>query len=72
MSPKRESQHESEISINFAVYAYTSKILQMESNTLMTRIINNTQFAHKAAMCFEYWTVFGRLGEVELHYSVSV
>ena len=60
MSPKGESQHKSEISINFSVYAYILKTLQMESNMLRTRIINHNQLAYKATMCFECWTVFGR------------
>ena len=40
ISPKRKSQYKIEISTNFSVYAYISKNLQIESNTLRTRIIN--------------------------------
>ena len=43
MSQKRESQHESEISINVSVYAYISKTLQMESTTFRAQIMNYNQ-----------------------------
>ena len=60
MSPKQESQHKSEISVNFSVYAYISKNLQMESNTLGSRIINYNQLVCEATMCLECCPVFGR------------
>ena len=60
ISPKRESQHKSKISINFSVYAYMSKKLQMESTTFRARIMNYNPFAYKATMYFECQTDFGR------------
>ena len=60
ISPKRESQHKSEISINFSVYAYMSKNLQIESTTFRARIMNYNQLAGSATMCFEWQTDFGR------------
>ena len=45
--PKRESQHKSEISINFSVYAYMSKNLQMDSTTFSARIMNYNQLTDK-------------------------
>ena len=47
ISPKRQSQHKTKISINFSVYAYMSKKLQMESTTFSNHV-------------FERQTDFGR------------
>ena len=59
MSPKRESQYKSEISINFSVYAYISKTLQMESTKFRPRIMNYNHLAYEANMYFECLTDFG-------------
>ena len=48
------------IAINFSVYAYMSKNLQMESTTFKARIMNYNQLADKATMYFEWQTDFGR------------
>ena len=60
ISPKQKSQYKIEISINFSVYAYISKNLQMESNTLRTCIINYNHLVCDSTMCFECCPVFGR------------
>ena len=49
-----------EISINFSVYAYISENLQMESNTLRTRITNYNQLVCESTMCLKCCPVFGR------------
>ena len=64
ISPKRESQHKSEISINFSVYAYMSKNLQMDSTAFRARVMNYNQLADKATMYFEWQTDFGRLVKI--------
>ena len=60
ISPKQKSQYKIEISINFSVYAYISKNLQMELNTLRTRIINYNQPVCESTMCFKCCPVFER------------
>ena len=50
MSPERESQHKSEISINFSVHVYISKNLQMESTTFWPRIMYYIQLVYEANM----------------------
>ena len=52
--------HKSEIAINFSVYVYMSKNLQIESTTFRARIMNYNQFADKATIYFEWQTDFGR------------
>ena len=60
ISSKRESQHKMEIAINFSVYVYMSKKLQMESTTLRTLVMKYNQLAYKATMNFERQADFGR------------
>ena len=60
ISPKRELQHKMEIAINFSVYAYMSKILQMESTTLRTLVMKYNQLAYKATVYFACQADFGR------------
>ena len=52
--------HKSEISINFSVYVYMSKTLQMESTKFRARIMNYSQLAYKATMYFKCQTDFGK------------